>query len=200
MNGGEDVLLRWLRRTFGGATATLVGDDAAHLEGGRWVVTVDGQVCGVHYPAWLPPARVAERLLAVNLSDLAAVGAAPAFAFLALTAPHGYDHRAFLIGLRRGCRRYGVTLAGGDLAHSPTAVATLTLLGRVPRGGRFVGRDGGREGDRLWLGGTVGESALGLRLLAAGATLVGRRPRPPAGLRRGLRTPARRALQRHLSP
>src|ERR1700709_805908 len=97
-------LRRRLRRQPGGA---LIGDDAAVLPGaGPFAVTVDHQIAGVHFPPALDPARVARRLLAVNLSDLAAMGATPAYAFLALAAPAGFDHPRFFTALLAACRRH----------------------------------------------------------------------------------------------
>src|SRR5215204_4257262 len=85
MPAGEDRLLRWLRDQL---DEPLIGDDAAVLPaGGPFAVTVDHQIAGVHFPLGLGEAVIARRLLAVNLSDLAATGAAPAYAFLALAAP-----------------------------------------------------------------------------------------------------------------
>ena len=203
----EDRLIGWLRRRWDGRDGELplIGDDAALLDlGGDWAITVDSQIAGVHYPADLDPAWVARRLLAVNLSDLAAVGAAPAFAFLALSAPQGFDARRFLSALARAARSFGIRLAGGDLARNPErTTATLTLLGRRPRGGKWLRRSNAYAGDRLWLGGTIGESALGQLLLAYGA-----RPRTqrsieiPAALdlSPALIGAARRAVLRHLAP
>jgi thiamine-monophosphate kinase len=189
--GGEDRLIDWLRRQSG---VSGVGDDAAILSPvppGSFAVTVDHQIAGVHFPPDLDPAVVARRLLAVNLSDLAAMGAAPAHAFLALAAPAGFDHRRFFTALLGACRRFGVDLAGGDLARHPDRLtASLTLLG-TQAGARWVRRDGARPGHAIWLGGTIGESAAGQRLIERG------------GLKEGvssLQAAARRAMRRHLEP
>lgn len=199
----EDRLLRWLRRRLG--AGNLLGDDAAELPpaAGPRVVTVDSQIEGIHVPEGLDPAILARRLLAVNLSDLAAMGAVPIHALLALSARRGFDHRRFLTALVAACRLYAVHLAGGDLARSPErTVATLTLMGELPAGGRPLRRSGARPGHALWLGGTLGESAAGCRLLARGALLEGRRVHLPEDLRggEGLMRAARRAVRRHLLP
>lgn len=219
----EDDLLRWLRRRLrppAGATGTsqppeLIGDDAAVLPREAWAVTVDSQIAGVHVPPDLPAAVLARRLLAVNLSDLAATGAEPAYALLALSATTGFDHRAFFRALLAACRTAGLELAGGDLARHPAATtATLTLFGRRPPGGRWLRRSAGRPGDVLWLGGTVGESAAGCRLLARGARWPGAigasgakgaggartRVELPPDLPAALGPAARRAVRRHLAP
>lgn len=190
---GEDRLLAWLRSRY---ALPHLGDDAAMLALDRpFVVTTDSQIEGVHFPRGLDPGRAARRALAVNLSDLAAMGAEPRFAFLALAAPPGFEHRRFFRALLAACRRYGVELAGGDLARAPHQThAVLTLIGTLPARGRWLRRDGARPGQRLWLGGTVGESAAGQRVAAMGETgLIG--AVPPA-----IRAAARRALERHLEP
>ncbi len=198
---GEDHLIDWLRRRPG---ATLIGDDAAVLPaGGPFAVTADQQIAGVHFPPDLDAAVVARRLLAINLSDLAAMGAAPAWAFLTLAAPPGFDHRRFFRSLLAACRRQGVQLAGGDLARHPHAVAAaLTLLGTKEQGARWLQRSGAAPGHALWLGGTVGESAAGRILIARGARLDRSRIDVPSlvGASPALRNAARRAVRRHLQP
>jgi thiamine-monophosphate kinase len=183
----EDRLLAWLRGRIG--PGSLAGDDAAVLPRGAWAVTVDSQIAGVHVDPGLDPALLARRLLAVNLSDLAAMGALPAYAFLALSAVRGFDHRRFFRAFLAACRPHRLALAGGDLATHPTATtATLTLLGRRRRRGHWLARGNARPGDALWLGGTVGESAAGRALLDTGG------PGSGAG------AAGRRAVRRHLLP
>jgi len=184
----EDRLLGRLRSRLGSSSP--IGDDAAILAlQGEVAVTVDSQISGVHFVPDLDPAQVARRLLAVNMSDLAAMGAEPAHAFLALSAPGGFDHDRFFRSFVEACRRWNVTLAGGDLSRCDQVVATLTLIGTKPEGGRWLHRNGAKPGHGLWLGGTVGESAAGRILIARGATHPSR-----------LRTAARRAVRRHLLP
>jgi thiamine-monophosphate kinase len=199
---GEDHLLFWLRSRL---DSSLVGDDAAILPpGGPFAVTMDSQISGVHFLADLDPAILARRLLAINLSDLAAMGATPAYAFLALSTGDAFDHRRFFRSLLAACRRHDVKLAGGDLARSPGGtVATLTLIGTRPEEGRWLRRADARPGHDLWLGGAVGESAAGAILIGRGARLAGRRidlPRSFAEASAPLQTAARRAVRRHLLP
>src|SRR6187401_2113405 len=124
---GEDRLTAWLGRQAG--ASGLLGDDAAFLRlPGDVAVTVDLQIEGVHFLPGLAPERIARRLLAVNLSDLAACGARPAYAFLALNAHADFPHRRFLSALMRAGRAAGLRLAGGYLASSPTFAATITLV------------------------------------------------------------------------
>jgi thiamine-monophosphate kinase len=169
----------------------LIGDDAALLPPGSFVVTLDHQIAGVHFPPNLDPAAVARRLLAVNLSDLAAMGASPAYAFLALAAPCGFDHRRFFTALLAACRRHRLTLAGGDLARHRELSTSLTLLGTKADGARWLERSGARPGHALWLGGTIGESAAGRLLIERGEL---------GEAFSSLRAAARRAVRRHLTP
>lgn len=199
--GGEDELLRRLRARLG--PSALIGDDAAVIApSGPVAVTVDSQISGVHFVPDLDPAHVARRLLAVNLSDLAAMGAEPAWAFLALSAPPGFDHERFFRPFVAACGRAGVTLAGGDLARGDQLVATLTLIGTKPSHGRWLLRSGAKPGHDLWLGGTVGESAAGRLLIARGARPSGSSIDLGASVSGSTRLlqAARRAVKRHLSP
>lgn len=196
----EDRLIGWLRRQH---STDLLGDDAAQLPTNAPIVTVDSQIEGVHFPGGLDPGWVARKLLAVNLSDLAAVGATPRYALLALSARRGFDHRCFFRAFLQSCREEGVRLAGGDLATSPGGtVCSLTLLGSVPADGRFLGRGGARPGDTLWVGGCLGESAAGQRLAARGARPQNDRIRLPKDFqaREAVTQAARRAVRRHLLP
>ncbi len=198
----EDRLILWLRRRFA-ERGRLIGDDAALLAGdGPWAVSVDHQVAGVHFPADLDPRIVGGRLVGVALSDLAAVGARPAYALLALALPPADDPRRLFEGILAGCRRHDLALAGGDLSRAGRLTASLTVLGKPVAGGRWLRREGARPGDRLWVGATLGESAAGRLLVARGARIDGRVVRLPAGLRRprALAAAARRAVRRHLAP
>ncbi|MEM6795855.1 MAG: thiamine-phosphate kinase, partial [Acidobacteriota bacterium] len=196
----EDELLEWLRGRLERRGWTRVGDDAAELPEGRYVTTVDTQIAGVHFTEDLEPRLLARRLLAVNLSDLAAMGAEPAYAFLALSAPPTFAFKPFFSALIEACARASVELAGGDLSSQPRCTAVLTLLGRPA--GRVLRRSGGGPGHALWIGGPIGESALGCRLVARGARLRSGRVTLPSGLsgRPAAEAAARRAVRRHLEP
>jgi thiamine-monophosphate kinase len=203
---GEESFVAWLTSLAGDA----IGDDAALLHlSGDYAWTVDAQHEGVHLPLGCDPAIAGRRLLAVNLSDLAAVGAEPRFCLLSLAAPPGYDRRRFVGALLASAARVGVRLVGGDTSSLGSMSATLALLGRRRAGGRWLERRNARAGDVLYCGGTLGESALGLALLRAGASPQGngagwRRGAPalPASVReeRTMAAAARRALRRHLLP
>jgi thiamine-monophosphate kinase len=199
---GEDRLLAWLRQRL---DSNLIGDDAAILPAlGDAAVTVDSQIAGVHFPPDLDAADLARRVLAVNLSDLAAMGATPAYGFLALSAAPGFDHKGFFRSFVAACRRHGLALAGGDLARHPGGtVATLTLIGTKDEGARWLRRGGAEPGHDLWLGGTVGESAAGRLLIERGARLSGARVELPLiykSFTPRWQSAARRAVRRHFRP
>ncbi|MCH7887990.1 MAG: thiamine-phosphate kinase [Proteobacteria bacterium] len=158
-------------------------DDAAVVEvppGRRLVVTTDMVVAGGHFLADDPPAMVARKLLRVNLSDLAAMGAAPRTYLLALAVPRGTKEdwlEDFAAGLAEDQETYGIHLIGGDIvATDGPLVASLTALGEVSDGGEVL-RSGARPGDLVFVSGTLGDAALGLRTLRgelAGVDAAGR--------------------------
>src|SRR6266700_2267157 len=153
-------------------------DDAALVDcrpGHRLVVTVDAIVEGVHYLPQDPPDLVARKLLRVNLSDLAAMGARPLHYLLttALPAAVGANWIAnFARGLAEDQRVFGVALLGGDsVATSGPAVLSLTALGEVAAGAE-IRRSGAKSGDRIWVSGTIGDAFLGLQALRGGHPTV----------------------------
>jgi thiamine-monophosphate kinase len=148
-----------------------VGDDAALLrlpEGSQLVVSVDTLVEGRHFPAGSDARSIGHRSMAVNLSDMAAMGAAPAWATLALTLPRADGE--WLDGFARGfgalAAAYGVALVGGDTTAGPLTIS-VQILGHVPRGSALR-RGGGKPGDVLAVTGTLGDAGAGLAL-ATGA-------------------------------
>jgi thiamine-monophosphate kinase len=148
-----------------------LADDAALLDcapGRRLVVTADAIVAGVHYLPDDPPALVARKLLRVNLSDLAAMGARPLHYVLttALPAELGPEWLArFAEGLAEDQRRYGIDLLGGDSVRTPgPAVLSLTAIGEV-EAGQEIRRRGAQPGDLVWVSGTIGDAFVGLELL-----------------------------------
>jgi len=199
---GEDRLIHWLRARLRTGGRDPLGDDAAILDGqGELALTVDQQIEGVHFPAGLDPKIVAHRLLAVNLSDLASMGAAPEFALLALTLPQDFDPRPLFRSLLSACKRYDLELVGGDLARGPRLAASLTLAGRLAPESRWLRRSLARPDDILWVGGTLGESVAGRVLLEMGASVSGRRiDLPREFLSPALAAAGRRAVRRHLRP
>jgi thiamine-monophosphate kinase len=155
-----------------------VGDDAAILEcpaGTELVAAVDSLVDGVHFPHGSPPASVGHRALAVNLSDLAAMGARPAWALLALTLPQADESwlSEFAAGMAALARDHQVALVGGDTTSGPLCI-TVQVLGHVQRSSALL-RSGGQPGDAVFVSGTPGDAAAGLaieqgRLAADGET------------------------------
>ncbi len=144
-----------------------IGDDAAILSvppGSALVATTDTLVAGVHFPHDSPAASIGHRALAVNLSDLAAMGARPAWALLALTLPEAQEAwlQEFSAGLGALAHEYGVALVGGDTTRGALCV-TVQLLGLVPPGAALR-RSGARAGDALFVSGTPGDAAAGLAL------------------------------------
>lgn len=203
MAGGEDRLTAWLANLAG--SGDRIGDDAALVEigGRRFALSVDSQRANVHIPVDLDPAAAARRLLAVSLSDLAATGAEPRWALLALGVDDEKSARRFLAALVRRALRFGIELIGGDTARTGTPGhldASLTVIGEVPPGNHPLTRGAARAGDELWVGGTIGESALGLELARLGGRIAGRKARLPEGLRPDLARTASRVVRRHLEP
>lgn len=158
----------------GAAGAFDLRDDAAVFEiaeGHRLIVTTDLLVAGVHFLADDEPALVARKLLRVNLSDLAAMGAAPRAYLLGLAIPRATTEdwlEAFAGGLADDQAAYDVQLIGGDtVATEGPLVASLTALGEV-RAGVELRRAGARPGDAIFVSGTLGDAALGLLALRGG--------------------------------
>ena len=132
------------------------------------VVTTDAMVEGVHFLSGDPADLVARKLLRVNLSDLAAMGAGPVGYVLTVALPPPVDESwiaAFADGLRADQDEFGIVLLGGDTVRTPGALTlTLTALGQVPAGTALI-RSGARAGDLVYVSGTIGDGALGLLAL-----------------------------------
>ena len=180
----EQEVIDRLRRIASSPEARGLLDDVAVL--GKFVVTHDTIAEGVHFLSSDPAASVGWKLVAVNLSDLAAKGAAPAAALLSLTiCGAGKWELAFLSGIEAACESYGLPLIGGDTIALPVGAPRVLGLTAIGHAGKAVpDRAGAKPGDSLWLIGTVGDAAAGLALLRgdrnAGGPLVEvyRRPVP----------------------
>ena len=180
----ESEVIERLRRIATHEAARGLLDDAALFHG--LVITHDSIAEGVHFLPFDPPASVGWKLVTVNLSDLAAKGAAPAVALLSLTIAGDSDWEdEFITGVEAACESYTLPLIGGDTIALPDGaprVLGLTAIGHAGR--RVPDRSGGEPGDRLWLVGTIGESAAGLEQLLADPKATGplvdvyRRPVP----------------------
>jgi len=152
-----------------------IGDDCALLlppASQQLATTMDTLVAGVHFFADADPESVGHKALAVNLSDLAAMGATPAWATLALTLPQADEQwlAAFCRGLFALADRHGVQLIGGDTTHGPITVITLQAHGFVSPD-QALRRDGAKPGDDLYVTGTPGDAGLALAA-ALGKTTV----------------------------
>lgn len=180
----ESQAIQRLRRIATSPAALGLKDDTALLDG--LVLTHDSIAEGVHFLPTDPAASVGWKLVTVNLSDLAAKGAEPAAALLsfALSDDDMWD-MGFLDGVEAACESYGLALVGGDtIALPPGAprVFGMTAIGRA--GDRVPLRSGGKDGDVLWVIGTLGDAAAGLALLCGDADATGplvdvyRRPVP----------------------
>lgn len=184
-----------------------VGDDAAIVRARRGidlVVTTDLLVGGRHFRRNADPRHIGHKALAVNLSDIAAMGGKPRWATLALAVPRS-DARwlaAFSRGFMRLARRHGVDLIGGDTTRGPLAIC-VQVIGEVPAG-RALRRDGARPGDDVWVSGQIGGAGLVLAAAAGKVALSARQrarleprlhlPTPRIGLGIALRGIARSAI------
>lgn len=183
-------------RPLAGPGALDLADDAALIApppGCELVLTADAMVAGVHFLPGDPPDLVGRKLLRVNLSDLAAKGAAPLGYLVTVSTPKETEDAwfgRFAAGLAQDQAEFGVALLGGDTTTTPGPVSlSLTIVGEVAAG-RMVRRAGARPGDRIWVTGTIGDGALGLRaakgeIADPGGFLLGRYrlPQPRLGLR-----------------
>ncbi len=166
-----------IRRTVPADMADLlvgIGDDAAVLRPPTrpLVVTTDTMIEDVHFrTGWTTPRETGRKLAATNLSDIAAMGAEPRFATLAMALPKAVGREEFeelLRGVVERLGEYGAAIVGGDLTGSPKPrVLTLTLFGEAPSRGVLL-RSGARSGDHLCVVGPLGDAALALRMSERG--------------------------------
>jgi thiamine-monophosphate kinase len=168
-----DLIDRFFRRPTR-STIVGVGDDAAVIAatpGCELAVSVDMLVSGRHFFADADPEAIGHKTLAVNLSDMAAVGAIPRWALLAGALPDADP--AWLSAFARGwfalADAHGVDLVGGDTTRGPLTLC-VTILGELPRGAALL-RSGARAGDAIWISGRLGDAALALAHLQQRAAL-----------------------------
>jgi len=178
--GEFDLIARYFSRSTSRRDVLLgVGDDAALLEvphDRALVAATDTLVEGRHFLPDAPARSIGHQALAVNLSDIAAMGAEPAWALLSLALP-AIDEawlEGFADGLYSLAERHGVALVGGDTVRG-ARVITITALGLVERG-QALRRDGARPGDVLFVSGWPGEAAAGLEMLRHGEVVTAEHP------------------------
>ncbi len=208
--GEFEIIARYFAPLATAPGALKLSDDAALFDvapGHEAVVTTDAMVSGIHFFADDSAETVGWKLLAVNLSDLAAMGATPVGYTLALGLHADWTADwlgAFTRGLKSCQERYGTSLLGGDTVRSGGVFwAAITAFGTVPKG-TALRRNGARAGDALWVSGTVGDAALEVRLrngwtpsVALDRAALGRRldlPEPRLALGEALRGIATAAL------
>jgi thiamine-monophosphate kinase len=214
---GEHALLaRILARLPRPGAQILVGpgDDAAVIAPGRnlrLVVTTDALVEEVHFSrAWSRPNDIGYKALAVNLSDLAAMGAAPGWALVSLALPASLPVTGveeLVDGLADLAREHGVSVAGGNITRSASGLVVDVTAGGEAAPRRWLTRSGGRPGDELWLSGRIGGAAAGLEMLSRGPdrdrgisdeaarTCMARHLRPEPRVRLGLAVARARAAR-----
>lgn len=170
--GEFEIIARYLA-PLAGNTAGACGllDDAAFLNpdgADAFVLTMDTLVAGVHFRFEDRPEDVAQKALAVNISDLAAKGAEPLVYLLSLSLPSAPDEiwlEAFTAGLKSAQEAFGCQLTGGDTVSTPGPLAlTVTAIGRAGEGGMVL-RSGAGINDSIYVTGAIGDAALGLKLL-----------------------------------
>lgn len=169
----EPEFVRYLQREFPFDSGIGIGDDTSVVPvdpaAGRQLITKDILVEGVHFSLdYMTLEELALKSLAVNLSDIAAMGGTPQYFYLGLAFPKRLSREKafdFFKGLKEGCERWRVQLAGGDFSASPQMMISITLVGAAPSP---VFRHTAMTGDLIGITGGTGESAAGLKLLLAG--------------------------------
>ncbi|HEX4913950.1 MAG TPA: thiamine-phosphate kinase, partial [Vicinamibacterales bacterium] len=205
------LLARILARLPRPSPTVLVGpgDDAAVMAGSRnqrLVVTTDAVVEGVHFSrAYSSPADIGHRALAVNLSDLAAMGATPVWALLSLMLPGSTreaDVEELVDGLAALATRYGVSVVGGNITSTDGPLIVDVTAGGEVGSRKWLVRGGAKPGDAIYVSGAIGGAAAGLEMLRATGPGTGNREPGTASAfpAPGSRLPAPGCIARHLRP
>lgn len=190
--GEWGFLDRLLPRLHGGRGVIVgPGDDCAVVRGApRMLATTDALVEGVHFErGWQSAAQIGAKAILVNLSDIAAMGGRPQYCLLSVGAPGAFPLRELdrlSEGAREAAAKAGAPIVGGNVSAAAALSVTVTMLGAAPR--RPARRDGARPGDHVFVTGTLGDAAVGLRLLRQGV----RRGRAAAALIRRFVAPTPR--------
>ena len=179
---GEHQLIKWLHSRIPSPPPWVkveIGDDAAVVEPERnssTVLTVDALIEGIHFDfSFIKPIDVGFKSLVASLSDLAAMGATPRVALLSLALPPHLPLRVFkdvVDGLLEAAKQYSIQLVGGNMSRSPEPlVIDVTALGAVGKR-RILTRRGAKPGDELFVSGTIGSAATGLKILKAESSVL----------------------------
>jgi len=177
-SAGEGTLIRKIREKFarfeGGSVLVGIGDDAAVFDfppGHSAVFCSDLVAENTHFIRNLhPPDSIGYKAVAVNVSDVGAMGGVPMHFLISLAAPGDLDFawvESFYDGVERACGDFNVSLLGGDSSSADLIFVDVSMVGRVSSG-RAIRRSGARPGDGIYVTGVLGSSALGLELLKAG--------------------------------
>jgi len=189
---GEFGLINRIRKWTSTSDPALlkgIGDDVAVIETGAkvWLVTTDLLIEDIHFElTWTDPFHLGRKALFVNLSDIAAMGGIPKYFLISLGVPKDLPLpfiSLFYRGLKDGAKRFGVDLIGGDTSLSKKIIINICLLGEGKKGSLLF-RSGARIGDDLFVSGTLGDAALGLKILQ----------------KNGLRGRLKGLIKKHLSP
>ncbi len=189
---GEFGLINRIRKSTSTTHPALVkgiGDDVAVVESAEksWLVTTDLLIEGIHFErSWMDPFHLGRKALFVNLSDIAAVGGTPKYFLISLGLPRNLPLpfiTSFYRGLKDGAKRFGVDLIGGDTSLSKKIIINICLLGEGKKGSLLF-RSGAKVGDDLFVSGTLGDAALGLKILQ----------------KKGLRGSPKGLVNKHVSP
>jgi thiamine-monophosphate kinase len=173
---GEHELIRRIRQRFSQSDAVLgIGDDAAIVDvapGYSIVFCCDLLAENTHFLRNLhPPDSVGYKAVAVNVSDIGAMGGVPLYFVISLAAPPSLElswFDGFYDGVERACAEFGVSLVGGDSSSAELTFVDVSMIGRIRTGGAIM-RSGARPGDGIYITGTLGASSMGLEMLKAGA-------------------------------
>ncbi len=174
----RDIIECLQKQSSGGRPDLLcgIGDDCAVIEKNTqrsYLVTMDTLVEAIHFDLrWHPPEKLGRKAVGVNVSDIAAMGGKPVFVFLSLGLPQGFDPswmNSFSEGIAGACGEHDCVLAGGDTVRCPEGVMiTITVIGEVSSD-QVVYRRGALPGDVIWVSGTLGMAAAGLKMCKSGA-------------------------------
>lgn len=173
----EPELIAAIRKDFPAQKRTIlvnIGDDAAVLkpDKGLLIVTKDLLIEGTHFRReWGTAYLLGRKSLAVNLSDLAAMGGRPLYCLLGLGLPSSLPPswvEDFMAGLKSLCQQEKIFLVGGDLSRSRAIVISITVIGKAKK---YITRSGAQAGDTIWISGYPGLAAAGLQLLRKKKTL-----------------------------